>query len=274
MSDAAPTERDGPLRSVWDTVDGLRVHGRVATARAGVPIVFVHGLGVSTRYLEPTMTRVAADFPVAGIDLPGFGRSDSPGHAYDITELARALATWLDARRIGPAILVGNSYGCQVIVECVSRAPSRALGLVLNAPTMDPGHRTVAGVLVRFAADAPRERPRLTGIVARDYLRAGPLRLLTTLRHALRHRIEELLPELEIPVLVVAGARDPLVTVEWAGEVARLAGSARAGAAGGELQVVPTAAHALPYDEPEAFAALIRAFAERVAARGPAAARA
>ncbi len=47
------------LRSVWDVVDGVRVHGRVgdvAHVAGGRPdVVFVHGLGMSTRYLEPTM---------------------------------------------------------------------------------------------------------------------------------------------------------------------------------------------------------------------------
>jgi pimeloyl-ACP methyl ester carboxylesterase len=263
MSSARPSA--DPLRSVWNTVGGVAVHARVSTVPAGgTPVVFVHGLGVSVRYMEPTMARLAGEFDVAGLDLPGFGRSGTPSHVLGLAELAGVLDAWLDARQIGPAILVGNSHGCQVIVECVARAPRRAAALVLNAPTMDPAHRTLFGELARVVADVPREPLRLAPIVARDYLRAGPRRLLATLRDALADRLEEKLPTLAMPVLVVCGARDPVVTVQWGDEVARLVGMSRPGAVGGRLEVVAGAAHALPYDDSETFAALIREVAEQV----------
>lgn len=251
-----------PLRSEWDIVGGLRIHARVSALPApGPPVVFVHGLGASSRYLEPTMSRLAATHVVAALDLPGFGRSASPARPFRLAEHAEVLAGWLDARAIGPAILVGNSYGCQVIVECVARAPERALGLVLNAPTMDPAHRSALTMIARVLADVPREPWRLAALVMRDYLRAGPRRLLATLADALDDRIEEKLVTIAQPTLVVCGARDAVVTVGWASECARLVGLERPGAAGGVLQCVETAAHALPYEDAATFAAIITNFA-------------
>jgi pimeloyl-ACP methyl ester carboxylesterase len=238
------------------------MHGLVSASLDAPPIVFVHGLGVSTRYMAPTMVRLAEDFHVAGPDLPGFGRSGSPPHPLSLAELALALEGWLEARGIGPAIFVGNSYGCQVILELVTRAPHRALGLVLNAPTMDPAHRTALGQFLRVVADVPREPWKLALLVARDYLRAGPWRLLVTLGHALADRVEEKLPLIGVPTLVVCGARDPVVTVQWGSEVARLVGTEIPGAPGATLQCVGDAAHALPFDDPITFAAIIRNFAE------------
>ena len=259
----ASTQRGSPLRSVWTTVDGLRIHARASEGPAvAPPIVFVHGLGVSSRYMEPTMARLADTRHVEALDLPGFGRSDSPRRPFTLTQHAQILERWLDARGIGAPILVGNSYGCQVIVECVARAPTRARGLVLNAPTMDPAHRGALVMIARVLADVPREPWRLAVVVARDYWRAGPRRLLVTLADALRDRIEEKLPDIVQPTLVVCGARDPVVTVRWASECARLVGIERADAAGGTMQCVATAAHALPYDDPDTFAAIITNFAE------------
>jgi pimeloyl-ACP methyl ester carboxylesterase len=255
------------LVSAFDVVAGIRMHACVSASASGderIPLVFVHGLGVSVRYLEPTMVRLAGEHPVSGPDLPGFGRSGSPARALDVRESADALAGWLDARAVGPAIFIGNSYGCQVIVELVHRQPARALGLVLNAPTMDPAHQTIGGQLVRFVMDIPREPLRLAVLVARDYLRAGPLRFFATLGYALADRIEGKLPDLLVPVMIVCGARDPVVTVAWGAEAARLVGMSSPSAAGGTLHVVPTAAHALPFDDPATFAALIDAFAKRV----------
>ena len=253
------------LVSVTNLVDGISIHALVSPFVDGrTPLVFVHGLGVSVRYLEPTMALLASEYHVAGLDLPGFGRSGTPPEALDTRGLAEALAKWLDVRGIGPAIFVGNSYGCQVIVELVMQDPRRVVGLVLNAPTMDPAHRTIAGQVFRVLADIPFEPFGLGWVVARDYLRVGPLRLLATLRYALADRIEEKLPDIAAPTVIVCGARDPVVTVAWAAEAARLVGLSSRGAAGATLSVVSTAAHALPYDDPATFAALIEAFVERV----------
>jgi 2-hydroxy-6-oxonona-2,4-dienedioate hydrolase len=258
------------LRSVWNDVDGVVVHARVSVRefpRERTPIVFVHGLGASARYMEPTMRVLAREHPVAALDFPGFGRSDNPRRTFgrnesfrytlSLRELSHTLARWLDVLQLPPGVLVGNSFGCQIIVDCVSHNAHCATGLVLNAPTMDPAHRTAFGQLIRVIADIPREPLSLAAIVARDYLRAGPIRLLKTLRSALADRIEEKLPRIAIPTMVVCGARDPVVTVEWADQVARLTGRDLPGATGGILKVLDHAAHALPYDDPEAFSALI-----------------
>ena len=255
-----------PLVSVTDFVDGIPIHARVSSrlVHGRAPLVFVHGLGVSVRYLEPTMLALAPQYHVAGLDRPGFGRSGTPARALDTRGLATALRQWLDVREIGPAIFVGNSYGCQVIVELVMEDPSRAVWLVLNAPTMDPAHRTIAGQMLRVLADIPFEPFALGWLVARDYLRVGPLRLLATLRYALADHIEEKLPDIVAPTVIVGGARDPVVTLAWAAEAARLVGLSSQGAAGATLSVVPNAAHALPYDDPATFSALIDTFVERV----------
>ncbi len=254
------------LVSVTDLVDGIPIHAMVSPhfVVGRTPLVFVHGLGVSVRYLEPTMALLVARHHVAGLDLPGFGRSGSPPEVLDTRGLAAALIAWLDVRGIGPAIFIGNSYGCQVIVELAMQDPRRVVGLVLNAPTMDPAHRTISGQVLRVLADIPFEPFRLGWVVLRDYIRAGPLRLLTTLRYALADRIEEKLPDIVAPTVIVSGAHDPVVTLAWAAEAARLVGISSRGTVGATLSVVPTAAHALPYDDPAAFAALIESFVERV----------
>ncbi|MDB4879982.1 MAG: alpha/beta hydrolase fold protein [Gemmatimonadetes bacterium] len=256
------------LTSVWDVIDGVRIHGRVngrIPGGAGHPIVFVHGLGVSTRYMEPTMRLLAAGQRVAAPDLPGFGRSGSPSHVLSLPELAEVLLRWLDARGLGPAVFVGNSFGCQVILEAVGRDPARAVGLVLNAPTMDPNHRSAVGQILRVIADIPNESLRLAWIVTRDYLRAGPVRIFGTLRHALADRIEAKLAALAMPVSILCGALDPVVRVEWASDCARLVGSAVPGAPGAVLHVVRDGSHALPFDEPEEVAALVVALLDRIA---------
>jgi pimeloyl-ACP methyl ester carboxylesterase len=281
---------DVRLHTVWDVVAGTRVRGRAndrALAREeGVQhAVLVHGLGMATDYLEPTMRALGDTMAVSALDLPGFGGSRrlgaDPSTALGMTagvvipsersesrdlhsartplsELADALIEWLGVRRIVAPVLVGQSHGCQVIVEAMTRVPELASALVLNAPTMLAEHRSIGGQLWRVILDAPREPLSLVPHVVRDYLVAGPVRILATLKDALRDRIEDKLPAVRVPVSIVTGARDPVSPPAWGERLARLVGA--------RFTVVPGAAHAVPFSHPEALAAEIVAMARRVEA--------
>jgi hypothetical protein len=104
------------FQSVWTTVRGLSVHAKVSTAAKRVPLVLVHGLGLSHRYMMPTAECLAPDFHVFVPDLPGFGDSAHPREVLDIIPgLATGLLAWMDAIGLGRVPLLGNSHGCQII---------------------------------------------------------------------------------------------------------------------------------------------------------------
>src|SRR5215211_5010220 len=89
--------------SLWTRVDRRRFHARhagpeVATAS---PVVCVHGVGVSSRYMVATMAELASTFDVYAIDLPGFGLTDKPPEVLDVVGLADALAGWIQAAGLG-----------------------------------------------------------------------------------------------------------------------------------------------------------------------------
>lgn len=239
-------------------VGGLRMHARVPSTPApeeAPAVVLVHGLVVSSRYMVPTLSRLAPHCRVYAPDLPGFGRSEKPPRVLDIPGLAHALDGWMDATGLGSAALVGNSMGCQVIAELAVRSPGRVERAVLQGPPMDPGARTLPRQATRLALDCLREPPPLSLIELLDLLSAGPLRSLRTFRHAAEDRIEEKLPELRAPTLVLHGGRDQIVPERWAREVAALLPD-------GRLVVVPEAAHAMNYDAPSELARHVRAFLE------------
>ena len=247
------------LDDLWTRVNGVAVHAKtgVRVAPPGAPVVvFVHGIGVTGRYLEPTMQALAAHLLVYAPNLPGWGRSETPPRALTIPELARTLAAWLDEVGIDAPTLVANSMGCQVVVDLAARVHGRASRLVLVGPTVEPGARTLPRQAARLVLDSLREPPSLLPLIAADYLRFGPRRFLATSRHALRDRIEEKLPLVEAPTLVVRGTRDALVSQEWAEQAARLLPV-------GELANVPGRAHAVNYNAPLALAALVREFVAR-----------
>ena len=113
-------------------------------------------------------------------------------------------------------------------------------------------------MLWRVAMDSPREPLSLVPHVARDYLKAGPRRILATLKDSLRDRIEEKLSAVRVPVTIVTGERDPVSPPAWCARLARLVDPE------GRLVVVPGAAHAVPFSHPSALAAEVVAMVQRI----------
>ena len=238
------------------------MHARCWTAAPSAPgrpqLVLVHGLGVSSRYMVPAAERLALSHNVFAPDLPGFGRSESPRDFFSIGEQAHALGDWINASGIRTPVLVGHSYGCQVVVELAMQRPTCAMALVLSAPTVENSRRSIIGEARRLVADVPRERLGLLPIVVRDYVRAGPRRILFTLRDAISDRIEDKLPRMSIPTLFVRGGRDPIVSARW---IAFLAGQMR----GAAVVTLEGAAHALNFSAAEEFAAAVINFVASIA---------
>ena len=261
---ATATRTEGDLakvepKSTWAPVGGLRVHYRasehVASGRRPA-VILVHGLIVSGRYMVPTLKLLARHYRVYAPDLPGFGKSDKPPAVLDIPGLSGALSAWMDAVGLKGAALVGNSMGCQVIAHLAARRPELVERAVLQAPTMDPRGRSVPRHVARFLLDVPREPPSLVPIELRDLLAVGARRGWRTFRYGLEDRIEENLPRVRAPALVVHGSRDPICPQRWAEEATRLLPN-------GRLVTLDGAAHAANFGEPTRFAEVIRDFLER-----------
>jgi 2-hydroxy-6-oxonona-2,4-dienedioate hydrolase len=253
------TPPPAPLDSRFVEVCGLAVHclvsrvAQISRFPAATPLVLVHGLGVSSRYMVRLAGLLAAGRSVYAPDIPGFGRSETPCQPLDVHAQAELLAAWMPAAGLERAAFLGHSLGSQVVADLAAHHPHLVTRLILAAPTIDDGGRSVPRELLRLLSDVPREPFSLVPIVTRDYLRAGLGRVLRTLRHALADRLEEKLPALDLPALVLRGARDPVVSERWSEKVAGLLPQ-------GRLAVVPRAAHALQFSHPREVAALLKGF--------------
>ncbi|WP_245259370.1 alpha/beta hydrolase [Methylobacterium sp. 77] len=239
----------------------IRVDGRMMHARVSVdvvpddrlPVILVHGLGMSSRYMIPLARHLAPHFEVYAPDLPGFGLSEKPRRPLTVRELAEALATCMHAVGVKRAAFIGNSLGCEVLVELALTHPQLVDRLVLQGPTPDPEARNLVRQILGFFAIAPFERWSLAWVAFADYSRSGIRRYVLTLRSMVDNRIGEKALQVRQPTLVVWGTRDYIVPRAF---VMKLAASLPQG----RLAVIPGAAHGINYSHPEAFTAILLPF--------------
>ncbi|WP_410812293.1 alpha/beta fold hydrolase [Micromonospora sp. 067-2] len=249
---AAPRPASG-LTSEWRLVDGLRTHTRRSAdpGTGAPPVVLVHGLAVSHRYLTPLAVALAATHPVYVPDLPGFGLSERPRGAYDVRRHADHLAAWLAAYRLPPVCLLGHSFGAEVAAALAAAHPGAVRALVLAGPTSDPSARSRRALFGRWLVDTTREAPLQAPVLSRDMWNARPWRVLATLSHSVHNAIEADLVRITAPTLVLVGDRDPIAPTHWRDQVARLVPD-------GDLVVVPGASHNVVTTAPTAVAGAIR----------------
>lgn len=238
---SAPADA-GRWRSRWTEVAGTRIHERLpATSPATLPVVLLHGLAVSHRYLMPTADALADRHPVHVPDLPGFGLSDKPRHALDVREHTDVVAAWLAARGLDRVCVVGHSFGAEIAARLAARRPDLVAALVLGGPTADPVARSRRGLIGRWTADLMVEDPRQARILARDVRDAKPWRVFATLGHSVRNAIENDLRAVTAPTLVLTGAWDTVAPAHWRHRAAALCGGTTVTVPGSGHNVLTTA---------------------------------
>jgi pimeloyl-ACP methyl ester carboxylesterase len=217
------------------------------------PAVLVHGLGMSSRYMLPLARRLAGDVVVYAIDLPGAGRSDRPPNPFTVRQTADLLAGWAQARGLDRACFIGNSLGCEVLVDLALHHSERVISMVLQGPTADPKYLSPLQHIGRFVLTGIFEQWSLGWIAISDYMKLGVARFNWTFRDMIANRIEHKLPKVTTPTLVVWGTRDYIVPRRSVERVAELLPN-------GRLVVVPGAAHGMNYSHPGLLAEAIIGF--------------
>lgn len=243
------------LRCERTEVDGVLINALIGGVRTEEQpsVILLPGLSISSRYMAPLAAEIARWTHVAAIDFPGFGGSGKPRSVLDIPGLAAATAGWMDATDTKRVILVGNSVGSQVAVDLAARFPNHAAGLVLTGLALGGQRRGVWNQIGRALVDIPREPLALWPMQARDFIAAGPRRVIQTFSLAMSDRIMTQVPNVTAPTLVVEGSRDPLDDPEWN----RILVSSLPH---GRLTQLVGGTHALPMSKPRELAASIRSF--------------
>ena len=278
--------RWAPPPSDFVEVKGQLVHLRDEGPRDDpAPLVLIHGTSSSLHTWEGWVAALKSQRRVITFDLPGFGLTGPFAGQYTPDDyrgdtLARFVIDLLDHLRLQQVVLGGNSLGGEVAWRVASLAPTRVQRLILvDASGYDfvPENMPLGFRLARLPVISRLSEHFLPrGLVEASVLsvygdprkvnaalveRYEEITLREGNRRALRLRMQQLemgehaarIPQLNLPTLVIWGAKDQLIPPAYAERFAR-------DIAGSRLVVFPELGHVPMEEDPVRTADLVRGF--------------
>lgn len=229
--------------------------GRLVVREVGTgpPVVLVHGgTATGTHEWSGVAAHLASRRRVVVVDVRAHGGSVHDDGRLGVTRFAADLLHVLRRLAIPRADFVGFSMGGNTVLELLCRAPERARRAVVvgGSATGDP--ERVLALTRTDAWPAPLRALRHDVDPSPDYWRR--LRDLLVTDWAASTEVDPArLARVDLPVLVVTGADDPIQSPAVARHLADALPHAR-------LELVDRAGHAVHVDRPDLFLTLLDDF--------------
>ena len=249
---------------------------RFQEAGQGRPVILLHAFPLSSDLWQPQLAAVPDGFRLIAPDLPGFGASPDFDEDPSIEHMANAVAALLEHLGLRePVILGGLSMGGYVALSFARLFPEWLSALILadtraeaDTPEGKANRDKMIALVESEGAPAVMEQmlPKLLGEGTRnekpevaETMRAlGEKQNATAIANALRALRDrpdalDLLPQINVPALVVVGAEDTLTPLDMAKTLANNIPNAK-------LEIISRAGHLSNIEQPEAFNAALRGF--------------
>ncbi len=266
--------RQAPLasgdRRVSTPAGSLRVR---ETGRGTTALLLWHALYADPSMFEALIDRLSPDYRMLVVSAPGHAGSGLPAGPLTSALAGSAVLAVLDAHGIDRAAVVGCSWGSIAGLQAALQSPERITAVAaFNTPfgqgTADLSTRAIVwmtgwlgdtaffGRRVASGFFAQSIKERQPAVVDR-FVAAFPGRDTRALQSAARAVLlerESLLPQLarlRVPVVVVAGAEDPLYPAAEAQAIARDIPGAR-------FVLAADSAHLTPLEQPALAETLVR----------------
>lgn len=256
------------IQSQTINIDGLDVH--YYTAGQGEPVVVIHGGGGDARTWWDNIVELSKKYTVYAPDLPGYGGSQPLGGTYFIPELSEFVEKFAGKLGLEKFHLVGHSLGGGVALNYALRSPHRIKKLVLVS-SLCLGREIALWVRLLSIPALIRSIGALTVAILKGMKwllmrMLNPVQIIMPLSPASvavggsittfkqqKLVLQNRLAEVNVPTLLVWGAKDPIVPVRHAYAAARVIPDC-------QVKVFENRGHNVHRDELKQFSDIINGF--------------
>lgn len=239
----------------------------------GELVILNNGVFMSTAAWAAQIAILARRYRVLAYDMRGQGQSEHPQGTYSLALHAEDLLGLMNALELGPAHMVGTSYGGELNLVMGIRYPERCHTLTIIASVSHSDALTAAMIerwrLAAQLGDGPRffrlihadvyseeflcTRPDLLPMAEERYASldlGAAVRLIESFQ---RFDVRADLGTIQVPTCIVAGELDLLKPRRYSELMHRAI-------AGSELHLVPNAGHAVVIERPEEVSSIVLGF--------------
>lgn len=235
------------------------------------PLALIHGAG-GNHLSWPSQLRRLSGYRVYTPDLPGHGKSK--GHGLQrIKSYGKVTAEWLQGLELPKVFLVGHSMGGAIALWVALHYPELVRALILTSTgarlpvnlslieemATQVGFPTAVDKIASWSFSS-RIEPALIENVKKQMLRTRPSVLAGDFRACDSFDLSERLGEITVPTLILVGDEDRMTPERFAEGLAE-------DIPGAELEVISSAGHMLPLEQPEKTANRVREFLGTVVER-------
>ncbi|ABD27049.1 alpha/beta hydrolase [Novosphingobium aromaticivorans DSM 12444] len=217
-------------------LDDAKIH--IERQGSGKPVLFVHGVMMSSRFFAPQMAYFSRFADVIVPDLRGHGRSPFASSGHTVPQYARDIARIIEAYDLRDVTLVGWSMGAFVVWDYLSQFGSARIARIAivdeyPADFKWPGYEfgfadlpMLAGMMELIQTDYGAVIEQLIGLMFKhrpsEYQVAWIAREIAAVDPAIASAIffdqtmrdyRELLPRIDVPALICMGGDEKLVPV-------------------------------------------------------------
>ncbi len=197
-------------------IDQLKIAYNVVGT--GKPVVLLHGWGCEANIFNSVLDTLSSTHQVFALDLPGFGLSENPPTAWDASDYAKLISSFLDKLNISKVNLIGHSYGGRISIVLAAETPEKVNKLILvDSAGIIPRRyikyyiRICIAKIGRLMRHCGTLGNRIADRIAyqvgsKDYQEAGAMR--ATLVKSVNQNLRPLLPKIQASTLLIWGEND------------------------------------------------------------------
>ncbi|QIR40416.1 alpha/beta hydrolase [Tolypothrix sp. PCC 7910] len=212
-----------------DLADGTIFYQQSRVEPSQIPILFLHGWGISTEPYQEVLKLLAQHHTIIAPDLPSFARSTYSELIPDYVTYSKFLLSFLEVLNLQQFHIVGHSLGGGIAITLASLVPEKVKSVILVDSTGIPTP-SIPEMIARRAIEMtvqmflPRKRLKLVDIplVFSHNLLFNTGNVIQGLLISLYEDISHLLPKIQAPCLLLWSEKDLTTPLSNAQEMATI----------------------------------------------------
>lgn len=247
-------------------VDGLLTNYEISGK--GKIILFLHGWGDNLETFRQLVQKLSNNYRVVSLDLPGFGKTETPNDSYDLEKFSMFVKNFL-VKTSNDQIyaIIGHSNGGAIAIKGTSNNIIECSKLVLLASSGIRNQNNNTKKLTRIIFKIAKQFTKILPIHLQDKLKRKAYKTVgsemfvaenmqETFKSVVSEDLVEQADKISADTMLIYGSKDEATPVEYG----KLLNSKIKYS---KLNIISGAGHFVHHDEPEEVENIIKTFLEK-----------